>query len=421
MRVKIYPTTVSSSISVPPSKSISHRGIICACLARGTSRIDNISYSKDIIATIKGMSKLGAKISKYDNYLIVEGIGNIKANTPLCIDCNESGSTLRFFIPIFSLCNQQVKFTGQGRLFLRPQSIYEEIFKGQGLSFLQDEDGITINSSLKSGEYNICGDISSQFITGLLLTLPLLNGNSTIKIKPPFESRSYVDLTLQTMKDFGVEAYFKDDYTICVKGNQQYKNTDYQVEGDYSQMAFFAVLSALKGKLDINNMRIDSKQGDKEIVDILKAFNADIQVSNNHYTIKQSSLNSKDIDLSNCPDLGPILTVLCAFSKGKSTIYNAGRLRIKESDRIYAMKTELKKLGVNISSTEDTITVCSRVPMCDEVEVYAHNDHRIAMSLAVFGTLSEYPVIINNAECVEKSYPDFFEDMKKIGVKLEVL
>ncbi|MFZ2537476.1 MAG: 3-phosphoshikimate 1-carboxyvinyltransferase [Oscillospiraceae bacterium] len=421
MRVKIYPSNVSSCITVPPSKSICHRAIICACLSEGFSQIDNVSYSKDIVATIGGMRALGAKIIEHDNYIDIEGIGKIKANTSLVIDCNESGSTLRFFIPIFSLCNKKIRFLGQGRLLSRPQSVYEEIFRKQGLLFEQSDDKITIDGALKAGEYELCGDISSQFITGLLLALPMLDGNSIIKIKPPFESRSYVDLTLQTMADFGVNAHFVDDYTIALNGNQQYKATDYKVEGDYSQMAFFAIMSAIKGELTIADMRIDSKQGDKQIVDILSSFNSDIVVFDDSYCIKQSELTASDIDLSNCPDLGPILTVLCAFSKGKSTIYNAARLRIKESDRICAMETELKKLGVTISSTADSIAVCGRNKMNEEVTVFAHNDHRIAMSLAIFATCGEYPVIIEGAECVEKSYPNFFEDMQKIGVRLEIL
>ncbi len=421
MRVKVYPSGISSYITVPPSKSICHRAIICACLSEGFSRLHNISYSKDIVATIGGMRALGAKIIEHDNYVDIEGIGKIKANTPLAIDCNESGSTLRFFIPIFSLCNQKITFLGQGRLLSRPQSVYEEMFAKQGLFFEQSDDRITIDGTLKACKYELCGDISSQFITGLLLALPLLSGDSVIKIKPPFESRSYVDLTLQTMADFGVDAYFIDDYTIAVAGNQQYKATNYKFEGDYSQMAFFAVMAAIKGELTIEDMRIDSKQGDKEIIDILTNFNGDINVLKDSYNIKQSELNASDIDLSNCPDLGPILTVLCAYSRGKSTIYNASRLRIKESDRIDAMETELKKLGVNISSTQDSITVCGRSKMSGEVTVFAHNDHRIAMSLAVFATCGEYPVTIDGAECVEKSYPNFYEDMKKIGVRLEIL
>ncbi|MEG0692378.1 MAG: 3-phosphoshikimate 1-carboxyvinyltransferase [Oscillospiraceae bacterium] len=421
MRVKVFPSSVSSSINIPPSKSISHRAIICACLSQGRSRIVNIAYSKDIMATIGGMRALGAKITEYENYVVIEGIGEIKANTPLWIDCNESGSTLRFFIPIFSLCNQKVTFWGQGRLLSRPQSIYQELFEKQELLFLQSDDSITIEGTLKASEYELCGDISSQFITGLLLALPMLQGNSIIKIKPPFESRSYVELTLQTMAEFGVVAQFIDEHTISVTGNQQYQATNYKVEGDFSQMAFYAVMAAINGNLTILDMCQSSKQGDKEIVEILRRFGAQIHSLEDSYSIQESKLFASDIDLSNCPDLGPILTVLCAFSEGESTIFNAVRLRIKESDRIDAMETQLKKLGVNISSTFDSITINGRNKMTGEVTVFAHNDHRIAMSLAVFAACSEYPVTIEGAECVEKSYPNFYEDLKKIGVRLEII
>lgn len=421
LRIKVYPSNVSASLTAPPSKSIAHRAIISACLSQGVSHIDNVAYSKDIAATIGGMKSLGATVTQQENHLIIEAIGSVNAESPLVVDCNESGSTLRFFIPIFSLCGKRVELLGKPGLLSRPQSVYAEIFAKQGIFFAQTSESITIEGRLKAGEYELCGDISSQFITGLLLALPLLDRDSVIKIKPPFESRSYVNLTLQTMADFGVEAYFSDDYSIEIKGNQQYHPTDYRVEGDYSQMAFFAVLAAIRGRILLPNMRLDSKQGDREIVSILQSFGVDITHSGDCYNVKQSALFARDIDLSNCPDLGPILTVLCSFSDGKATIYNAARLRIKESDRIEAMENELKKLGVNITSTADSITICGRTPMQGEVKVSAHNDHRIAMSLAVFAACAEFPVTIEGAECVEKSYPNFFEDFKKIGVRFEVI
>ena len=373
-----------------------------------------------MIATMAGMRALGATIAEYDNYIVIEGIGRVTANAPLSIDCNESGSTLRFFIPIFSLANQEVTFLGKGRLFDRPQAIYQEIFQKQGLLFEQTKESITINGRLQSGDYEILGNVSSQFVTGLVLALTMLQGDSTIRIKPPFESRSYVNLTLQTMQEFGVTSTFVDETTIAIKGNQLYHATDYVVEGDYSQMAFFAVMSAIKGRLQILGMREHSAQGDRELVEILRRFGATITYTNHQYDSTAGPLICTDIDLADCPDLGPILMVLCAFSKGTTTIYNAQRLRIKESDRIQAMETELQKLGVQISSTEDSVTISGRTNMQGEVTVFAHNDHRIAMSLAVFASCCEYPIIIEGAECVDKSYPNFFDDIKSIGVELEL-
>lgn len=430
MTVKIYPSRVRGSIAPPPSKSVSHRAIICACLAAGESHVENIAFSKDIEATIGAMRMLGAEIKWEENYINIKGIGIKNADTHLCFEnldnigevfCGESGSTLRFLIPLFSLCNTPVTFTGQGKLLYRPQEIYADIFAKQGLVFEQSEEKITINGALKSGEYILDGNVSSQFITGLLLALPLLSGDSVIKIKPPFESRSYVELTLQTLAEFGVSVYFSDDYTICITGRQNYTAKNCIIESDYSQAAFFAVLAAIKGELSITNMSVNSKQGDKKIVDILAVSNSDISLINSIYSVKANAITAQDIDLADCPDLGPILMVLLAFAEGKSTIYNAARLRIKESDRIACMEQELLKLGVNISSTADSVTLCGRKKCKEEIEVFAHNDHRIAMSLAVFGAISECPVIIHGAECVAKSYPDFFEDMKKIGIRCEIL
>lgn len=420
MRVRVYPSDVSSSVKIPPSKSIAHRTLICAALAFGTSRILNISLSKDILATIDVLRKLGAKIDIDEDCCVVTGIGGMESEN-IEAYCNESGSTLRFFIPIVSVLCQNATLTGSKRLLERPQSVYEAIFKSQGITFFNDGKKINLSGKLTSGEYVVKGDISSQFITGLLFALPMLKGDSLIKVLPPFESRSYVQLTIDTLKDFGVEVLFKDDNTLFIKGNQQYKPYDTSVEGDYSQLAFYAVLAAIKGDIRCEGIKENSHQGDKKILDIIKSFGADYCFDNNSVVIKKGDLKAQDIDLSDCPDLGPILTVLLSFSKGSGTIFNAERLRIKESDRIEDVKKELLALLVNISSTKDSIKIDGRQPRTDEIEVYAHNDHRIAMSLSVFAACSEIPVVIEGAQCVDKSYPDFFKDILSVGVKVEIL
>ncbi len=420
MNVKIYPSKCCNQVVIPPSKSMSHRAIICACLASGKSIIKNLVFSDDIKATIDGMRQLGATITEFDDYVEIRGISDFADIKNQDINCKESGSTLRFFIPIFSLLNKKVSFYGENRLLKRPQEVYKDLFLKQGIEFIQTKDCITINGSLKAGEYELDGNVSSQFITGLLFALPMLKQDSVIKIKPPFESRSYIDLTLQAMNDFGVKACFTDDYTIKIDGNQQYKPCDYTVEGDFSQLAFFAVLGAINNGIDCIGVSHNSLQGDKVIIDILEKSGVLIKKIRCGYRIEKSDIIATDIDLSDCPDLGPILTILAMFAKGKTIIYNAGRLRLKESDRIEAMETELKKFGVNIATTQEEIVIEGKNEYSCSESLFAHKDHRIAMSLAVAIACSNSPAIIDGAECVNKSYPAFFEDLQKTGIKISI-
>ena len=421
MKAHLLPSKSTGSIHIPPSKSMSHRAIICAALAHGESIIQNVAYSKDILATIEGMKQLGASIRKDGSTLYIRGVQSFQQLAAKEIFCNESGSTLRFFIPIFSLCNQDITFTGQGRLLDRPQKVYADIFHKQGLDFTHTPSGIHIHQSLQAGGYTLKGDVSSQFISGLLFALPLLTEDSTIHIEPPFESRSYIDLTLEMMERFGVKAYYHDEYTLYIPGNQQYQACNYTIEGDYSQLAFFAVLGAISNGITLHGVTPSSKQGDKQIIDILKQFGALIDTLKDGYRIHPAKLIGQAINLENCPDLGPIVCVLGMYGEGTTHIYNASRLRIKESDRIAAMEEELRKFGTNITSTPDTITIQHNPnPIC-QTSLYGHNDHRIVMALSVAAMASRQEAIIEDAQAIEKSYPTFFEDFKKVGGKVDLL
>lgn len=419
MIAKVFPGKCSGKVTIPPSKSMAHRAIICASLAKGVSRIDNVAYSQDILTTIDGMRTLGAEIIKHDDFLEVTGIGKITACQKREIFCNESGSTLRFFIPLFSLCDQPITFSGKGRLMDRPQSVYQEIFEKQGLPFIHKNGTISINGAIHSGEFVLDGDVSSQFISGLLFALPLCEGSSTVVIKEPFESRSYVNLTLQMLEYFGIEAGFTASDTIYIKGNQQYHSGCYSVEGDFSQLAFFACLAALNNDLEICGVHHNSRQGDKAIMKILKQAQVAFKEVVNGYAVFKSSTSATEIDLADCPDLGPILCVLAAFSDGNTHIKNAGRLRIKESDRIAAMECELKKLGVNIRSEDNDIYIAGKPTYEGGVIFDGHNDHRIVMSLAVAATLCQQPCTIKDAQAVRKSYPQFFDDLQRVGIEVE--
>lgn len=421
MKIKIYPSKCSGEIKIPSSKSMGHRAIICASLANGKSIISNLDYSDDILATIDGMRKLGANIQCEKDRLIIEGIENFDSLKDKIIDCNESGSTLRFFIPIFSLTGDKISFTGRNRLLKRPQKIYEEIFKEQNLYYFQDEDKIEIKGKLKAKEYFIDGNISSQFISGLLFTLPLLEENSIININPPFESASYIDLTMEVLKEFGITINKVTPLKFEIQGGQKYIAKDYKVEGDFSQLAFFAVLGALNNDLKCIGVKHNSKQGDKAIIDILKKSGVKIEEIEEGYLIHKGKIKDCEIDLGDCPDLGPILNVLAMYGEGEFKIFNAGRLRLKESDRISAMEEELKKIGVEIKTTEDEIKILGKRNYLGDIEFFGHKDHRIVMSLAIAGTMLDKPIIIDGAEAVEKSYPKFFQDLESLNIKIEYL
>ena len=417
MKASITPSTVQGSVTIPPSKSMAHRSIICAALSSGTSIIDNVDYSKDIIATLDGMKHLGAEITMEESRVIIKGVQKFHCDCEE-VFCNESGSTLRFFVPIFSLCDQPITFTGAGRLLERPQTIYEDLFHEQGLTFVQTSDGISIKECLQPGEYTLQGNVSSQFISGLLFTLPLLHEDSTIHILPPFESRSYVDLTIEMLERFGVSVSYTDEHTLYIPGNQHYQPCNYTIEGDFSQLAFFAVLAAINHDLDIKGVRHDSKQGDKQILEILKDFGAGVSKIEGGYHIAKSKLHGAEIDLANCPDLGPILTVLAMYSPGNTVIRNAERLRIKESDRIAAMEEELHKFGVDIHSTQGEIFIQGADSYSCKDTLDGHNDHRIVMALSIALMCSDTCGEIEGAQAINKSYPSFFADILKLQGKV---
>ena len=405
MRARITPAKIDSgNITIPPSKSLAHRAIICACLAPGRSVISNIDYSVDIRATIEGMRHLGASIKEDKDTLFIDGIETFQYDGDV-VNCHESGSTLRFFLPLFSLTGKRATFSGSKRLIERPQNVYEMLFQEQGIDFVRTYPNIIIDGRLKPGELTLKGNVSSQFITGLLFALPLLEADSKIHIEPPFESRSYVDLTIQMLKRFQIIVEYEDAYTLAIKGNQQYQPTDVLVEGDYSQLVFWASLGVLNHSVETHGLDLHSLQGDKKTIDIFQSMNAGIKVLDDGYQFCPGTLNGTVIDLNDCPDLGPMLFALATQANGKTTFQNAGRLRIKESDRIEAMETELKKLGCSISSTFGTVTITGPVKLQGNVTLHGHNDHRIVMALSILATIADEPITIDDAQAISKSYP----------------
>ena len=418
--LKIIPSKLKGSVKIPPSKSMAHRAIICAALSDGICRIDNIDYSDDIIATINAMNSLGATIEKHDDYIEVVGIykniNKIKENR--IIDCNESGSTLRFLVPISLLFKGSNKFIGKGNLGKRPLTTYYNIFNNQGIKYSYEENNLNlvVDGELKPGVFEVEGNISSQFITGLLFALPLLNGDSKITITKEMESKGYIDLTLKAISDFGIEIINNNYSEFIIKGNQKYNARNYRVEGDYSQAAFFLCADGLGNNVVCRDLDLNSLQGDKEIIDILERMNVVFNTNEIGLSGEVSGeLISTVIDGSQCPDIIPVLSAVSALSKGTTEIINAGRLRIKECDRLSAVTSELKKLGAQIIEKEDGLVITGVEKLQGGVEVWSHKDHRIAMTLAIASTMCKKPIIIKDYECVAKSYPSFFEDFKALG------
>ncbi len=420
MQVHIEPAAVKGVLSAPPSKSLAHRALLCAALANGSSIVSRLEYSEDIEATLRAAQQMGARVLREGGTVTMAAHAGF-ATFIRPVDCGESGSTLRFLIPMLSLSGQKIRFTGRGRLMQRPMQVYAEVLPAHGTRFTQDENGITVFGAPLAGEYKLPGDVSSQFISGLLLALPLLDSSSTLRIQPPFESRSYVELTRAMQAKFGVHSQWRGENTLFIPGAQAYQPCRYAVEGDYSQAAFLAVLGAAAGDVTVTGLAERTAQGDAVILDILRRCGAAPYrtTANDGWRFLRAALTATDIDLADCPDLGPILMVLGALCTGTTVIRNAGRLRLKESDRIAAMQEELAKFGIVLQAEGDTVTVAGGTLHAPAVPLSSHNDHRIAMSLAVLALAAGVSADIEGAEAVAKSWPGYWDALALLGAEVQ--
>ncbi len=407
MTVTILPSKANGKIEAPPSKSMAHRLLICAGLAGGTSVIQNIDFSEDILATIDCLRALGTEISCGDRRATVrnplragDDLPEKAKVVPAVLDCRECGSTLRFMIPLCLMSGQTYMLRGSRTLFTRPLTVYENICEAQGLMFSKEGNQLTVSGRLSPGEYEIPGNISSQFVSGLLFALPLLEGDSRIRLIPPVESRSYIGMTMQAQEEFGVCTEWEDDLTIRIRGGQKYRPRKTRVEGDYSNAAFFEALNLAGGNVTVEGLKADSLQGDR--------------VYRQH--LERIREGYAEIDLSDCPDLGPVLIASAALQHG-AKFTGTRRLKIKESDRGLAMRQELDKMGVTVETGENEILV-STGAMRPEQPLDGHNDHRIVMALAVM--LTKTGGTIRGAEAVRKSLPDFWERLAGLGVEMRV-
>jgi len=399
MRVIFEKSIASGTVKAPPSKSMAHRLLICAALSKGISKISNVALSEDVSATINCLKKLGAEITVDGSTVTVSGI-DFEKQVKEDLYCNESGSTLRFLIPICTLFGQSITLGGTKRLFERSLSVYEELFESQSIDFQRHETGITINGKLSAGKYSVRGDISSQFISGLLFTLPLLENDSEIEIIGELESNSYVLMTINALAKFNIKISKTDEKTFFIKGNQVYRPRNITVEGDYSNAAFLDAFNSLGGNVLVEGLNKNSVQGDK----VYKKF------------FKSLQNKCPTIDISDCPDLAPVLMVLGAAKNG-IILTGTHRLKIKESDRGQVMSSELSKFQIKTINEENKITVLKGELKKPQIKLNGHNDHRIVMSLSLLCSLTGGEII--GCEAVNKSFPDFFDYIENLGIKIK--
>lgn len=400
MIAEIKKGTARGKAVAPSSKSMSHRLLICAGLCPEESVIDNIAYSEDILATIDCLEAMGASVKQEGSRVIIKGASPEDAeSSELC--CRESGSTLRFFLPIMLLSEKKHCFTGYGRLMSRPMEVYQELCLRQGLIFEKDNDKIYIKGPLSGGSFTLRGDISSQFISGLLFALPLCEKDSKITLTASVESRSYIDMTISSMGKFGVYARWENENTLFIPGSQSYKRACLTVEGDYSNAAFLDAFNLIEGQVITEGLDENSLQGDK----IYKKY------------FSLLGEGTPTLDVKNCPDLAPVLMAVASVKNGCRLI-NTARLKIKESDRGTAMAQELLKLGGSVEVYENEIIVSRAKLTKPESDIYSHNDHRIAMAMAVILSLTGGR--ITDAQAVRKSFPDFFEKLRELSLEVDL-
>jgi 3-phosphoshikimate 1-carboxyvinyltransferase len=402
MKVTFEPSRLCGTVKAPPSKSMAHRMLICGGLAMdGESIIHGISTSDDVTATLSCLSALGIKATKNNDIVTVRGM-DIRTSSPqTTLDCHESGSTLRFFIPLCLMSGNKTSLTGTKKLLSRPLGIYETICTEQKIHYKQTEDYVEVCGKLQSREYRIPGNISSQFISGLLFALPLCDGDSTLNIIPPIESRSYLNLTIEALALFGVTVTWLDDRTLFIKGNQQYHASEVSVEGDYSNAAFFAALRLFGNDVDITGLSPSSSQGDKAYIKFFEML----------------SKGTPTIHIGDCPDLGPILMAVAAAKNG-AVFTGTKRLKIKESDRGTVMAEELAKFGVSVTVHEDSIVVYPLQFHAPNETLHGHNDHRIVMALSTLLLLTGGT--IEGAEAVKKSLPEYFDLVQSLGANITI-
>lgn len=397
--VVLHSGSLKGSVTAPPSKSAAHRALICSYLAGGGT-VKPIIDSNDMKATVG----------------IIESLKN-NSDT---LNCIESGSTMRFMIPVAAALGRDVTFIGEGSLTVRTLGEYLELLpkhnvKVESNGFLP----LKISGKLSNGRFEVAGDVSSQYITGLLLALATLDGDSAVVLTTKLQSKPYVDMTVKVMSDYGVKV-FETDFGYLVHGGQSFNKIDYTVEGDWSQAAFFLVAGAMNGGVTVKGLDINTTQGDKAILGVLKSFGARFEINGDSVTMLGGKLKGADVDATDIPDLVPIIAVLAVLSEGRTVISGAERLRYKESDRIQSVVTNLKTLGADIEETNDGMIINGGKKL-NGGRLKGYNDHRIVMAFSIASLFIDDEIQIDDAESINKSYPSFFEDYNMLGGNADVL
>ncbi len=399
MNVTIKKGIAEGAATAPPSKSVAHRMLICGALSAEKSIISGISHSEDVQATLDCLLAMGAEYTQRGDTVEIFGADPRKIKHLQEFSCRESGSTLRFFIPLALLSGKTSIFRGTEKLLSRPLSVYQSICKEQGLLYKAEKDSLTVEGPLRCATFKVAGNISSQFVSGLLFALPLLKKDSIISISQPIESYSYIQLTLEVMKMFGISVEWKNERTLFIEGGQRYLPRKLAVEGDYSNAAFLEALNYLGGKVTVKGLNKDSVQGDR--------------IYSKYFEMLKKGTPS--INISDCPDLGPILFAVAAANNG-GIFTGTRRLKMKESDRGQAMAQELRKFGTAVTVNDDNIVIFPRAFHKPAEPICGHNDHRIVMALSIL--LTRCGGEIEGAEAVNKSFPEFFECLRSLEIEV---
>ena len=411
MKISLFPSHLYGTVTAPPSKSVGHRSIICAALSGSRVTIRNCGESDDITATTACVEALGSAVVRNGKTLVISPAK--KGVKDIVLDCRESGSTARFMIPVAAALGvENAEFKGSGRLPERPFGIIAEALRKNGVACSSDKLPLTVSGRLKSGVFEIPGNVSSQYISGLLLALSVTQGESRIVLTSKLESAAYVDITLNELSAFGADIE-KTENVYKINGKPSLSATERTVEGDWSQAAFFLCAGAVSDGITVSGVDAESMQGDREIIDLLRSFGATVTVDGDSVTVSRGELRGIEIDASQIPDLVPVLAVTAALAKGKTVIKNAERLRLKESDRLKETVLRLKSFGINAEETSDGMIIEGGKPKA--AEITSANDHRIVMAFSILAANADGESTIDGYEAINKSYPDFFEDYRALG------
>ncbi len=416
MSITVKPSVLHGSVETPPSKSMTHRSLITSALAEGRSVLEKPLICEDTVATLEALRLLGVKISESEDSWIVEG-GTIKPPTGV-IGCNQSGTTLRLMLGLCSLLDTECVITGAPQLLRRPNKPLVDGLEQLGV-WTSSENGfppVTIKGPIRGGEVKIRGDVSSQFISSILLAAPYAEKPVTVQVTTKLESKPYVQLTMDAMKKSGIRVSTNKDYTETKVPLGKYNPVNTRIEGDWSSAAFMLAAGVLAGKIHVDNVEVEGSQADREILYALDLMGAHVKIKGKRATAEKSLLKGLEMDLSDSPDLFPIISCLCARAQGKSKLTGLGRLKLKESDRLTVMADGLRKMGADIQVVDDTCIINGS--SLKGAEIDPHGDHRIAMSFAVLGLVAHGETKINDPDCVNKSYPGFWDDLAALGADM---